>query len=169
MTPNWNAIRDHYEALGPRIMAERKDEWAIDPYAWSHIIQLTPIEDWLWVQIREANAIFYPQYPVGRFFVDFGNPVARVAIECDGAAFHKDKAKDAARDQALMHMGWRVYRIPGSHCIRDNDPDTGHIREAARFVYRIVLNHGLSRNQSMNDVMFRALENDRARREEELA
>jgi very-short-patch-repair endonuclease len=159
-TPNWNQIRDHYQALTPRILAERKDEWAADPYEWSHIIQLTPIEDWLWVQIRDANAIFYPQYPVGRYFVDFANPKARVAVECDGAAYHLDKAKDAARDRALREMGWVVYRIPGYDCVRDNDHETGRIREAARFLYRVVLDHGLSRNQSMNEMMRAALDQD---------
>ena len=155
--PDWNAIRDHYRAFTPQILAERKDEWAIDPYEWSEVLSLTPIEDWLWVHIRSANAVFYPQYPVGRFFVDFANPKAKVAIECDGAAFHQDKAKDRQRDEELAAMGWKVYRAPGYICVRDNNHETGRIREAARFVYRIVLDHGLSRNQSMNDMMSRAL------------
>jgi len=155
--PDWNAIRTHYQSLEPRILAERKDEWAVDAYAWSGVLTLTPIEDWLWTHIRDADAIFYPQYPVGRFFVDFANPGARVAIECDGEAFHQDKAKDGRRDRELFAMGWQVYRIPGWMCIRDNDPDTGKAGEAARFVYRIVLRHELSRNQSMNDAMRRAL------------
>lgn len=157
--PNWNAIRDHYEALEPRIMAQRKDEWAIDPYAWGGVVTLTPIEDWLWSHIRDANAILYPQYPVGRYFVDFANPKARVAIECDGEAYHRDKQKDRRRDDTLAALGWHVYRIPGWMCMRDNEPDSGSIREAARFVYRIVLDHGISRNQSMNDVMHQALQN----------
>ncbi|MGC4396013.1 endonuclease domain-containing protein [Hydrogenophaga sp. T2] len=156
-TPNWYAIRDHYKHFEAKILAERADEWALDPYAWSQYLTLTPIEDWLWVHIRDANAIFYPQYPVGRFFVDFANPRAKVAIECDGAQYHKDKAKDQRRDDELSAMGWRVYRVPGYLCVRDNDHDTGRIREAARFVYRIVLEHGLSRNQSMNDMMQQAL------------
>lgn len=156
--PDFDAIRDHYRAFMPRIMAERKDEWALDPYAWSHLITLTPIEDWLWIHIRDSNAIFYPQYPVGRYFVDFANPVARVAIECDGEAFHQDKGKDQRRDDELSELGWKVYRVPGHICVRDNDHETGRIREAARFVYRIVLDHGLSRHQGMNDVLQRALD-----------
>lgn len=35
---------------------------------------MTPIERWLWADIRHADAVFYPQYPVGNFFVDFANP-----------------------------------------------------------------------------------------------
>lgn len=157
-TPDWSAIRAHYRSVESLILAERKDEWALDPYEWNDVIRLTPIEDWLWIHIRASNAIFYPQYPVGRFFVDFANPVAKVAIECDGAEFHKDKAKDAARDRELSAMGWKVYRVPGHICVRDNDHETGRIREAARVVYQIVLDHGLSRNQSMNDVMARAIQ-----------
>ena len=125
--PDWSAIRAHYRKAQALILAERKDEWAIDAYEWDGIVTLTPIEESIWTHIRTSSAIFYPQYPVGRFFVDFANPVAKVAIECDGAEFHKDKAKDAARDQALHAMGWKVYRVPGHICVRDNDHDTGRI------------------------------------------
>jgi len=163
--PDWDAIRAHYNALGPLILAERKDEWALDPYEWNDVVRLTPIEDWLWIHIRASNAIFYPQYPVGRYFVDFANPKARVAIECDGAEFHQDKAKDQRRDAELAAMGWKVYRVPGRICVRDNDHETGRIREAAQFVYRIVLDHGLSRNQGMNDMMRDALDKFAADRE----
>lgn len=159
--PNWSAIRDHYQALEPQIMAQRKDEWATDPYAWGGVVRLTPIEDWLWAHIRDSNAVFYPQWPAGRFFLDFANPKAKVAIECDGAEFHKDWQKDKRRDEELASMGWVVYRIPGWRCGQDNDHETGQIRYAARFVYQIVLRHELSRNQSMNDVMLQALERRR--------
>ena len=106
---NWNAIKQHYDWARPVIMAERSDEWAIDPYAWDcGIMRLTPIEDWLWQDIRQANAVMYPQWPVNGVFLDFANPAALVAIECDGAAFHQDKEKDRRRDEKLEALGWRI-------------------------------------------------------------
>jgi very-short-patch-repair endonuclease len=90
-----------------------------DPYAiadWSSIF--TPIEDALWVDIRCAGIAMWPQFPVGRYFVDFGNPAARIAIECDGKAFH-DVEKDAARDADLNRLGWTVLRIPGWRCKKE--------------------------------------------------
>lgn len=146
---NWNALREHYARFTPEILAEARNEWAIDAYAWDDydpkIMFMTPIQAWLWSDIRDANAIFYPQYPVGRVFVDFANPKAKVAIECDGAAFHTDKAKDAARDAKLVAMGWTVYRAPGWLCKTEYDEETGTPSKAGLFVREIVGRHRLAR------------------------
>ncbi|MDP9991994.1 hypothetical protein J2W28_001022 [Variovorax boronicumulans] len=145
---DWNALRVHYARFTPLILAEARNEWAIDPYAWDEgkgMMFMTPIERWLWSDIRDANAVFYPQYPVGRVFVDFANPKAKVVIECDGAAFHTDKAKDAARDAVLAADGWTVYRAPGWLCATEYDRDTGAPSEAGAFVRAIVERHGLAR------------------------
>ncbi|PZX29445.1 uncharacterized protein DUF559 [Cupriavidus phytorum] len=59
--------------------------------------------------------------------MDFGNPVIKIAIECDGAQYH-DAGKDAKRDAELLEMGWRVIRIPGWKCLKTgedaNEEDT---------------------------------------------
>jgi hypothetical protein len=110
------------------------------------MINMTPIEAWLWADIRECNAIFYPQYPVGRVFVDFGNPVAKVAIECDGAEFHKDWRKDEARDTELARMGWTVYRFPGWMCKTESDEDTGAPGKAMALMREITERHRLCRD-----------------------
>lgn len=147
---DWNRLRAHYAALNPLILSQVKNEWAIDAYEWDNgMMRMTAIEQWLWSDIREQNAIFYPQYPVGRFFVDFANPVAKVAIECDGAAFHQDKAKDRARDDILNAMGWKVYRISGSDCRTESDIETGCISRAHRFVREVVEEHQLCRHHQV--------------------
>lgn len=146
---NWNAIRAFYADTNPLIMAERKNEWAVDPYAWDDkkIIFMTPIENWLWHDIRHCNAVLYPQYPVLNFFIDFANPVAKVAIECDGEAYHQDKAKDEARDDRLRTAGWTVYRITGKHCRLECDEETGAPSLPHLFIQRICNLHGISRNE----------------------
>jgi very-short-patch-repair endonuclease len=99
----------------------------------------TPIESAAWQDIRQACLPLWPQLPVGRFFVDFGNPVAKVALECDGAQFHNAE-KDAARDAELSEMGWFVYRAPGWRCkkvmdspaelrAQDEEVTEGYIRQ----------------------------------------
>lgn len=113
---NWNALREHYARHAKVIEACDRNEWAMDPYAWSTgIMRMTPIEEWLWHDIRDANAVFYPQYPIGGFFVDFANPRAKVAIECDGAAFHLDKSKDEARRASPTRV--RIQEIADRHRI----------------------------------------------------
>lgn len=106
-----------YSRVARKVMSTPANEWASDAYAWDHDggIRLSPIEQNLWGDIRTADLVLYPQWPVAGFFVDFGNPVARVAIECDGKAFH-DAARDAPRQKAIESNGWTVYRFPGWMC-----------------------------------------------------
>jgi very-short-patch-repair endonuclease len=148
----WDAIRYFYNQCSERILAAPANEWAIDPYAWEPFLQMTPIEAWLWGDIREANAVMYPQWPVGGFFVDFANPVAKVAIECDGAAYHTDKEKDAARDASLERLGWAVYRITGGGCRTDSDEESGEPGYARQFIEIVAKCHGLKRSPPIRGV-----------------
>lgn len=112
----WNKIRKFYKDVNHQIMDEKANIYAVDPYGVD--VEMTPIERMMWSDIRSSGAVFYPQYPVAGVFVDFANPVAKVAIECDGKAFH-DASKDKIRDEKLMNIGWTVYRISGADCIKD--------------------------------------------------
>lgn len=130
----------------PRIMAEKSSEWGIDPYAWdTGLIRMTPIESWLWSDIRAANLVVYPQYPVEGFFIDFANPKAKVAIECDGEFYHRDKAKDAARDAKLRAAGWNVYRITGKDCRTGVGMDDEWNSAAREFINQIATRHNIKR------------------------
>lgn len=147
--PNFERIAAFYRRHERKIMSEPTD-WGIDPYAWDHEagITFTPIESALWADIRAEDLVFYPQYPVGRFFVDFGNPAHKIAIECDGRAWHVDKEKDRARDARLHALGWSVYRISGSACLtvaEEGEDEQGHTvvaPSAARlFIRDVVARH----------------------------
>lgn len=146
----WNRIREFYRTNLPAIMAEQKCEWGIAAYSWEGMLRMTPIEAALWGEIRECNVVMYPQFPIGRFFVDFANPVARVAIECDGYEYHLDKVKDRARDAWLEENGWTVYRITGADCWA-TDPETGSATKALEFIRNISETHRISRNHIEHD------------------
>ena len=144
---NWSAIRAFYADINPLILKAPANEWVVPAYAWEEhqcMINFTPIETWLWHDIRQCGAVLWPQYPVMNFFVDFANPVAKVAIECDGYAYHLDKAKDAARDKRLTDAGWTVYRISGKHCRIDSDEETGAPGLPQLFIRRICELHDIS-------------------------
>lgn len=123
------AIRRYYAAAIPYIEKSPANEWAVDVYEINWPLYFTPIEYALWNDIRAAGLVMYPQFPVGRFFVDFGNPVARVAIECDGRGHIGREAEDASRQAEIESMGWRVYRLTGKECFADDSTiengDTG--------------------------------------------
>ena len=142
----WARIRAHYKRATPAILACEKNEWALDAYAWEALgaIHFTPIEEGLWHDIRAVDVVLYPQYPVLNFFVDFANPKAKVAIECDGAAYH-DASKDAERDAQLRAAGWTVYRISGRDCRDGVDMDSGQHTKAREFIQRISANHNIGR------------------------
>ena len=123
MTIPYQAIKEHYEYLTPLIM-ERSNihpkSW-ISPYCndvdWLKLF--TPIENYTWQVLRDFGQIpMYPQYPVDKYFLDFGNPFLQIGIECDGADFHEDKEKDRRRDTELRKLGWQLYRISGAECNR---------------------------------------------------
>lgn len=147
-TPNnWNAIAKFYKQINPVILAEKANIWAIDPYAWEGFgITFTPIETALWADIRAANVVMYPQYPIHGMFVDFANPVAKVVIECDGAEFHQDQARDSARDTILQARGWTVYRITGRDCKTDFDEATMQSGASRKFIDSICTNHKIATN-----------------------
>lgn len=122
----WETLRKFYGALQERL----EDGERLDPYFIDWTMEFSPIEDIAWAHIRELGLRFWPQYPIDRFFVDFADPVQRIALECDGKAYH-DAAKDAKRDDILRSLGWRVIRMTGrSLVLDDKHPDS------ARHVFR---------------------------------
>lgn len=107
-------IRKLYDYFREDILSRE----CIDPYFVDWTLFLTPIEKRIWSLIRTYGIPMFPQYPVGRFFLDFGDPVRKIAIECDGAKWH-DPKKDKKRDTELSDLGWKVYRIQGSECMKN--------------------------------------------------
>lgn len=104
-------------------MEAKGNNW-ISPYSnyidWLSIF--SPIEEATWMDLRSfGNTPLYPQYPIGKYFLDFGNPKFKVALECDGKEWHMDKEKDAKRDLDLLTDGWHVFRIGGKECFKVTD------------------------------------------------
>jgi len=130
--PNFNRISRHYTEHRGAILQAGAHKWGLDPYAWEFMagVRMTPIERALWSDARAIGIVLYPQYPVGRYFVDFANPAARVAIECDGAAYHADEERDQRRQAAIEALGWTVYRFTGRECYRtESTTEDEHGRE----------------------------------------
>lgn len=137
------AIRGMYIDLHGDIAAAGPREWGVDPYIADWPALFTVIECALWCDIRAAGIVMYPHYPVLGYFVDFGNPCARVAIECDGQAYHQDRGADLKRQREIEAQGWTVYRITGRDCMSDFDPDERAFGESQKFIDRIARAHNL--------------------------
>lgn len=126
MIPPFDEIRKHYEEATPKIFSashKHLNRWYA-PYSslveWRNYF--SPIEWQAWQALRSFGKVpMYPQYPVDKFFIDFGNPVVKVGIECDGKEWHLDEEKDARRDNKVFEHGWHIFRISGSDCLKIND------------------------------------------------
>lgn len=110
----------HYKASMRQIMSAGPSDWGVDPYEWECFTSMTPIESALWSAIRQVGIVMYPQFPIGPFFADFCNPVAKLVIECDGAAWHQDKEKDDRRQRFIEQQGYTVLRITGKQCLDES-------------------------------------------------
>ena len=110
----------------------------VNPRLWFHPeafdwnVLLSPIEMDAWISIRGKGIPMYPQYPVLKYYVDFGNPYFKIAIELDGKDYH-DPEKDRKRDIELNAVGWKVFRIPGYKMVRQvkdsSDFESWELRE----------------------------------------
>lgn len=139
------SLRQFYRLVGSQIQDAGSAEWGIDPYEVDWISIFTPIELALWHDIRAADLVMYPQYPIKGYFVDFANPAAKVCIECDGSQWHQDTEKDAIRQRNIEAQGWTMYRITGRACKTDSDPETGARGAAREFIDQIARAHLVSR------------------------
>lgn len=116
----YKRVKGYYETKQKQIDAGFCNGWNhydIDPYESGICDSLSYIEKMFWSDIRDHKLPLFPQFPVGKHFVDFGNPEYCIAVECDGKEWHKNKEKDASRDADLASMGWRVVRIEGWKCM----------------------------------------------------
>jgi len=106
------AIREMYDLMLPKLI----ERYRVEPNFLPWSLMFTPIEDMAWQEIRYIGLPVYPQYPVGKYFLDFGSPKFKIGIELDGKEFHKDYKKDLARDEELLQLGWKIFRIEGKEC-----------------------------------------------------
>src|SRR3990167_5100423 len=101
-------IRQSYKEILDEIISNypKTDVYFID---WISIF--SKAEKLAWDDIRLIGAPLYPQFPVGPYFLDFADPVKKIAIEIDSAKFHLDEQKDDRRQKEIESLGWKVYRF----------------------------------------------------------
>ncbi|MED4456195.1 endonuclease domain-containing protein [Metabacillus fastidiosus] len=77
----------------------------------------SPIERRLYTALTSRGYDVRTQVPCGRYRIDLALPQHRLAIECDGKAYHsspEQKAHDRRKNAYLRKSGWRVLRFTGS-------------------------------------------------------
>ncbi|WP_025371791.1 endonuclease domain-containing protein [Advenella mimigardefordensis] len=118
LAERFSRIKHNYRLFQKSVDAGKASWMETDQYRiadWSRVF--TPIEAASWEDIRFSRIPLWPQLPVDRFFLDFGNPIVKVGLECDGKQWH-DQRKDAERDAILKAQGWIIFRAEGWRCNR---------------------------------------------------
>ncbi|MEN8234916.1 MAG: DUF559 domain-containing protein [Actinomycetota bacterium] len=82
----------------------------------------TRAEDVLWYHLRrrQMGVRFRRQEPIGPYIVDFVCLPRRLVVETDGDS-HKDRERDAVRDQWFLDHGWFVLRFWDDYVLDQTD------------------------------------------------
>ena len=99
--------------------------------------KMTPPEVYLWNNIRPRilkNPKFRRQYVIAdRYITDFYCPEANLVVEVNGAAIHDNQIEeDAARQQFIVSMGYRMIRIPAFRILEDSEGVADWLIETTR-------------------------------------
>ncbi len=132
---------DHQRDLKTEDLRWRLLQWATDPSSASRLRAEaiskaeSPFEGEVIRRLVDAGYRVKPQYAVGAYRIDIvvEGESSRVAVECDGAAFHSTAEQirsDLDRQALLERMGWQFYRLRGSDFYRD--PEAASRRLVAR-------------------------------------
>ncbi len=132
-------IVEYYDQRHEQIMASGRG-WGIDKYRIPHLESRTPIEKMAFDACVTEGMAMYPEYPVGGFFVDLGNPRLKVGLELDGLEFHQDWVKDSKRDADLWELhGWKIFRCTGSRCnVVYRQPEESDVRKMREWLHNTV-------------------------------
>ncbi|WP_245596765.1 endonuclease domain-containing protein [Shimazuella kribbensis] len=77
----------------------------------------SPIERKLYNLLKQKGYRLKTQVPCGKYFIDIAIPRYKLAIECDGKAYHsspEQKRHDERKNRYLRKNGWSVLRFSGS-------------------------------------------------------
>jgi very-short-patch-repair endonuclease len=126
----WEILREHYTRELPNILREAERDlhmWAVPPYVFDW--RFNRNEKAVWGDIRRREAmVMYPEFPALNYFVDFGHPYLRIAIEADSRKYH-ERQRDIERDRRLYEIGWKVFRSPYRENIDASFIEHGDIHE----------------------------------------
>ncbi|MGW1881583.1 DUF3320 domain-containing protein [Streptomyces sp. NPDC001970] len=120
-----------YAENGPSVLARDVVQSDAEPES--------PFEESVLAVLRGWGYRVQPQVGVAGYRIDLGlrHPelpgAYALGIECDGAMYHSSKAardRDRLREQVLVGLGWRLYRIWGTDWYRGRAAAALRLREA---------------------------------------
>lgn len=91
----------------------------------------SPLERRLYEALVEAKINAQTGVEVEGYHLDLAVMAGglRIDVECDGAAFHRDRRADAIRDERLRGAGWEIIRFSGREIQRDLEGCVRRVKE----------------------------------------
>ena len=88
--------------------------------------RLSRFQSEVFEHLRSGGSAWQQELFVAGYFIDCADLDAKIAVECDGNAYHYTSdghllGKDILKDRILVHLGWRVIRIKQSEWERQTD------------------------------------------------
>ncbi len=105
--PDFDTIKKYYEISFSEATAGGNRNLDPDIEDWFAI--LNEVQFNLYQDIKFAGLRLYPLYPVGPYFIDFGNPFEKIGVEI----FYKNhgQPEKQGRIDYFKSLGWTVYTI----------------------------------------------------------
>lgn len=100
----------------------RQPEPIVNPVALHRLQCESPIERRLYDALAFRGHLVETQVACGKYRIDIALRGPRIAIECDGKAYHsspEQKSHDRRKDVYLRKNGWKVMRFSGRQITRD--------------------------------------------------
>lgn len=113
-------IRNIYQEYAFKEIQEKYPA-TIDPYFFDWNKILTDVEKLIWEDIRRLCLPFYPKVPIGRYFVDFADPIKKIGIEVDDMKSNRDVIIDEKRESELHESGWILISIDRDLCFKSKE------------------------------------------------
>ena len=108
---DFESIKKQYLELHSKAIQNNKEAMHFDVEDWRNT--LSDIQLKVYKDIKSVGTYLYPLYPIGDYFIDFGNPFKKVGIEI----LYKEREREErlACIQYFEKLGWTVYTLESKY------------------------------------------------------
>ena len=105
--PDFDSIKLLYEKSYSKALQTSSQKISTDVEDWYSV--MNEVQFNVYNDIKYVGIFLYPLYPIGDYFIDFGNPFAKIGIEI----LYKDYGLSAKQDRINFFEAndWKVYTI----------------------------------------------------------
>jgi hypothetical protein len=108
---DFESIRNLYLSLYNESIQKRRELLSFNVEDWHKTLYEIPLK--VYNDIKSIGVFLYPIYPIGDYFVDFGNPFKKVGIEILYKEHQRQEKLDSI--EYFEKRGWTIYRLESKY------------------------------------------------------